>query len=97
MARRLILPLLGGELMFTAHRYLPALLLSAGVLLAAPACASYGYGYQRGGVSRDVERRAYDRGYREGVKAGGAVSVPETTAKLVGNPALLSAAVSMDN
>ena len=50
MARRLILPLLGDELMFTAHRYLPALLLSAGVLLAAPACASYGYGYQRGGV-----------------------------------------------
>ena len=56
--------------MFTTHRYAPALLLSASVLLAAPACASYGYGYQRGGVSRDVERRAYDRGYREGVKAG---------------------------
>ena len=56
--------------MFTTHRYLPALLLSASVLLAAPACASYGYGYQRGGAYRDVERRAYDTGYREGLKAG---------------------------
>jgi hypothetical protein len=57
--------------MFRTHRYLPALILSAGVLGVAPACASYGYyGYQRGGVYRDVERRAYDIGYREGSQAG---------------------------
>src|SRR5207249_10729677 len=62
---------LGGETtMMKAHRYLPALVLSAGVLAAAPACASYDYGYQRGSISRDVERRAYDNGYREGVKRG---------------------------
>jgi hypothetical protein len=56
--------------MFRTHRYLPALILSAGVMVAAPACASYDYGYQRGGVYRDVERRAYDIGYRDGVKNG---------------------------
>ena len=57
--------------MMKAHRYLPALVLSAGVLAAAPACASYDYyGYQRGSIARDVERRAYDSGYREGIKKG---------------------------
>jgi hypothetical protein len=57
--------------MFKTQRYLPALLLSAGVLVAAPACASYGYyGNQRNDVYRDVERRAYDNGYRDGVKKG---------------------------
>ena len=65
--------LLGGEdLMFKTHRYLPALVLLAGVLMVAPACASYDYyGNQRsGGYRSDIERRAYDNGYREGVKRG---------------------------
>src|SRR5437667_3607838 len=59
--------------MFRAHRYLPALLLVAGVAAAAPACAAqtYGYGYPtRGGYGRDIERRAYDNGYREGLEEG---------------------------
>src|SRR5438552_1487960 len=57
--------------MFKTHRYLPALGLAAGVLFAAPACASYGYyGSQRGGYRTDIERRAYDIGYRDGVKRG---------------------------
>ena len=58
--------------MFKTHRYLPALVLSAGVLMATSACASYGYdGYQRSGAYRnDIERRGYDNGYREGVKRG---------------------------
>ena len=60
--------------MFKAYRYLPALLLVAGVAAAAPACAAqtYGYGYPRtnGGYGRDIERRAYDNGYREGLEEG---------------------------
>jgi hypothetical protein len=57
--------------MFKTHRYLPALALSAGVLTASSACASYGYyPTQSGGYRYDIERRAYDYGYREGVKRG---------------------------
>ena len=59
--------------MLKAQRYLPALLLVAGVAVAAPACAAqtYGYGYPtRGGYGRDIERRAYDNGYREGLEQG---------------------------
>jgi len=57
--------------MLKAHRYLPALLLVAGVAMAAPACAqTYGYGYPTRGYGRDIERRAYDNGYREGLEQG---------------------------
>jgi hypothetical protein len=59
--------------MSKTNRYLPTLLLAAGVALAAPACAAqvYGSGYPRGGVyARDLERRAYDNGFREGVEEG---------------------------
>jgi hypothetical protein len=57
--------------MFKTHRYLPLLLLSAGALTAASACASSGYyPSQRSGYRYDIERRAYDYGYREGVKQG---------------------------
>ena len=59
--------------MTRAHRYFPALLLVAGVAVAAPACAAqtYGYGYPTRGVyGRDIERRAYDYGYREGLEQG---------------------------
>ena len=59
--------------MSKAYRYFPTLLLVAGVALAAPACAEqvYGSGYPRGGVyNRDLDRRAYDNGFREGVEEG---------------------------
>jgi len=58
--------------MFKSLRYLPALVLLAGVLMGTSACASYDYyGRQRTGVYRnDIEQRAYDNGYREGVKRG---------------------------
>jgi len=55
------------------HRYFQALLLLAGVVVATPACAEqvYGYGGPRRPVyDRDVDRRAYDIGYREGVQEG---------------------------
>jgi hypothetical protein len=56
-----------------ASRYLPALLMFAGIASATPACAaqSYGYGYpSRGAYGQDIERRAYDNGYREGLEQG---------------------------
>jgi hypothetical protein len=57
--------------MFRAHRYFPTLLLVAGVAAAAPACAAQTYGYPTRGVyGRDIERRAYDYGYREGLEQG---------------------------
>jgi len=53
-------------------RYLPAFLLAAGVAVASPACAAqiYGSTYPRGGYARDLERRAYDNGFREGLEEG---------------------------
>jgi hypothetical protein len=59
--------------MSKTHRYLPALLLAVGVGMTAPACAAqvYGSGYPRGGgYGRDLDRRAYDNGFREGVEEG---------------------------
>ena len=55
------------------NRYFPMLALVAGVALAAPACAGqiYSAGYPRGGVyGRDLDRRAYDNGFREGREEG---------------------------
>jgi hypothetical protein len=50
------------------------MLMVAGVWITTPACAAqtYGYGYptRNGGYGRDIERRAYDTGYREGLRAG---------------------------
>jgi hypothetical protein len=54
-------------------RLLPAFALAAAVAVAAPACAqTYGYGgrYPDAGYAREIERRAYDRGYREGLDEG---------------------------
>ena len=56
-------------------RLMPALALAAVVAVAAPACAqTYGYGgygrYPDAGYAREIERRAYDRGYREGLEEG---------------------------
>jgi hypothetical protein len=59
--------------MLRTHRYLPALLLLIGVGIATPACAEQIYGYgggRRGSYERESERRAYDVGYREGVREG---------------------------
>jgi hypothetical protein len=61
--------------MTIASRFLPALVLAAGVGLSTQACAAqtYGYGYpggRNGGYGRELERRAYENGYREGVEEG---------------------------
>jgi hypothetical protein len=55
--------------MLKAYRYLPAALLAMGVWISSPACASQVYGY-RGDNYRDVQRRAYDNGYHEGLEHG---------------------------
>ena len=59
--------------MFRAHRYFPALLLVAGV--ASRDAGVRGADLRvwlpaRGGYGRDLERRAYDYGYREGLEEG---------------------------
>ena len=56
-------------LMWTFKRLIPAALISAATIAVAPACASQVYGYH-GGNTREMERRAYDNGYRDGVRAG---------------------------
>ena len=56
-------------MMIKASRYLPALVVVAGLGLGSVACAeqTYGYGYPRyGSYERELERRAYDNGLREG-------------------------------
>ncbi len=54
--------------MFRAHRYLPVALVAAGLFVATPVCAqTYG---NRGNHNRDLQRRAYENGYREGVQEG---------------------------
>ena len=57
--------------MSKTFRHLPALILVAGVALAAPACAAgiYSSG-PRGVYNRDLDRRAYDNGFREGLEEG---------------------------
>src|SRR5206468_7257357 len=50
--------------------HLPAYLLSASALIAAPACASGGYYGQRPGYSYNYERIAYQNGYDRGVRNG---------------------------
>jgi len=59
--------------MANTNRYFQALLLAVGVAVATQACAAQTYGYPAGGYggyARDLERRAYDNGYREGVQEG---------------------------
>jgi hypothetical protein len=54
-------------------RYFPALVLAVGVSIATQACAAQTYGYPGGGYGRygrDLERRAYESGYREGLEEG---------------------------
>jgi hypothetical protein len=53
------------------HQTISAALLVAGLFITTPACATQTYGYRRPDVYQaDVERRAYDYGYRDGVRAG---------------------------
>jgi hypothetical protein len=56
--------------MFKAHRHLPAYLLSAGLLIAASACASGGYYGGQRTYSRSYERLAYQNGFDRGVRNG---------------------------
>jgi hypothetical protein len=56
--------------MSKTYRYLPMLLLAVGVALASPACAAQIYGGRAGTYGREIDRRAYDIGFREGVQAG---------------------------
>src|SRR5215468_5819946 len=56
------------------NRYMSAVAL-VGLLAATPACAqTYGYGgygrYPDRGYAREIERRAYDNGYRQGLEEG---------------------------
>jgi hypothetical protein len=57
-------------MMVTAHRYLAAGLVAMGLFISAPACASTGYYNPAQRDYRDFERRAYENGFREGVKNG---------------------------
>jgi hypothetical protein len=61
--------------MIKSSRYFPALLVVAGLGFGSTACAAqtYGYGYpsrRDGGYARELERRGYENGYREGVDNG---------------------------
>jgi hypothetical protein len=55
-----------------AHRYLIAGVLAATVGVVAPACASRTYSYRNDGYTyrQQVDRRAFDFGYREGLEHG---------------------------
>src|SRR5437870_2754584 len=62
---------LEGSTMVKTHRFLIAPLFAGLVAIATPGCAEQYYGYgQHGGNSRNVDRRAYDIGYREGLDHG---------------------------
>jgi flagellar biosynthesis/type III secretory pathway protein FliH len=51
-------------------RFLGGVLLAVGVLATTTACATHTYGYGRRDTWRDFERRAYENGYRDGLRAG---------------------------
>jgi len=57
------------------HRFVTAAALALGVLATTSACATgYAYGdrgvYRDGRYAADIELRAYDAGFRDGVRAG---------------------------
>jgi hypothetical protein len=56
--------------MLRVTRWMPGALLAVTVASVTPACAAQSYGYRQGRYDRELERRAYDNGYRDGVKAG---------------------------
>jgi hypothetical protein len=53
-----------------SHRYISALLFVASVGVATPGCAAQIYRPRGGNVSQELQRRAYDNGWSEGVKRG---------------------------
>jgi hypothetical protein len=56
--------------MSRARLVLPAALLAAGVLVSAPACSAGIYTTTRSGPYEDIGRRAYENGYRQGLREG---------------------------
>jgi hypothetical protein len=61
--------------MLSSSRFFSAALLIGGLWITAPGCAAQTYGYpsgpRNGGYyGRDVQRVAYDNGYRDGQRAG---------------------------
>jgi hypothetical protein len=56
--------------MLKGNRAISAALLVAGLSIAAPACATQTYRYRGDVYGRDIERQAYDYGYRDGVRDG---------------------------
>jgi hypothetical protein len=56
--------------MLRAHRHIAAALLALGVGIGTPACGAYTTYGNQGRYYRDIERRAYDIGYREGLDHG---------------------------
>jgi len=60
---------LGVKTMFKRHRLLPTV-FAALVLVAAPACASYGRSYSQPGYVQGADRAAYRNGYIEGRRDG---------------------------
>ena len=55
--------------MLKRYRWLPPMLLAVGVWIATPACAGLIVS-TRGPYGQNVQRRAYDEGYRKGVERG---------------------------
>jgi hypothetical protein len=56
--------------MLKVTRWMPGALLAVTVIAVTPACAAQSYGYRQTQYQRDLERRAYDNGYHDGLKAG---------------------------
>jgi len=65
---------MGVQTMVKRYGYFSAAMLVGGLLMTAPACATQTYRYpsarNTGYYGRDVERVAYDNGYRDGQRAG---------------------------
>jgi hypothetical protein len=56
--------------MLKRNQAISAALLVAGLSMAGPACATQTYRYRGDVYGRDMERQAYDYGYRDGVRDG---------------------------
>jgi len=59
-----------GDNVLKRNQAIPAALLVAGLSMAGPACATQTYGYRGDVYGRDIQRQAYDYGYRDGVRNG---------------------------
>ena len=56
--------------MLKGNQAISAALLVAGLSIAGPACATQTYRYRGDVYGRDIERQAYDYGFRDGVRDG---------------------------